>query len=297
MLESRRNRGRRIYVVLLALLTLLAVLAWLFAQPPHAARCPAGLTPLGARCCAEGQHLESGHCRGAAKRCSSAQRLERGRCTVNDARVNIDAAVLQLNVDDWDLGDRTTAPTTTRVDAFAIDRAEVSWAQWRACASDGACKVIDGGSTELPVTGVSPKQAESFCKWRGGTLPTSEQWLLAAAGPEGRRYPWGAFGLVCRRAVFGLQAGPCGEGAIGPEAPGSRPDGATPDGVLDMAGNVAEWTRDSHLRRYIARGGSYRSTLASELKVLGAGSMEQSAPDVGFRCVYPMTPVESGQRE
>jgi formylglycine-generating enzyme required for sulfatase activity len=58
----------------------------------------------------------------------------------------------------------------------------------------------------------------------------------------------------------------------------------TPDGVLDLAGNVAEWTREP--QRYVARGGSYRSHSASELKTYAA-EVSGVRPDIGFRCAYP----------
>ena len=133
---------------------------------------------------------------------------------------------------------------------------------------------------------VSVAQAESFCAWAGGRLPSSGEWLLAAAGKEGRRFPWGNTGLVCRRAVFGLGDGPCAGDGTAPDPPGSRPDGATPEGVFDLAGNVAEWTRDPD-GRVRAHGGSYLTSSAAELKSWAAAEGSEPAPDVGFRCVYP----------
>jgi hypothetical protein len=103
-------------------------------------------------------------------------------------------------------------------------------------------------------------------------------------GSDARRFPWGGTGLVCRRAAYGLAAGPCADGATGPELAGSRPDGATPDGALDLSGNVAEWTREG--RGYVARGGSFRSTSAAELKSFAAETAGVRL-DIGFRCAYP----------
>jgi len=122
----------------------------------------------------------------------------------------------------------------------------------------------------------------------GGRLPTSDEWVIAAAGHDGRRYPWGQTGLVCRRAVFGLVDGPCATGGVGPEIGGMRPDGATPDGVLDLAGNVAEWTVESD-GGYAARGGSFRSRVAGELKSWSVEEVDGSADHVGFRCAYDVT--------
>jgi formylglycine-generating enzyme required for sulfatase activity len=82
-----------------------------------------------------------------------------------------------------------------------------------------------------------------------------------------------------------LLRGPCAEhGAV--ELSGSRPDGASPDGVLDLAGNVAEWTREA-AGGYSARGGSFRSTSAAELKSWATLPDREKALYIGFRCAYP----------
>jgi formylglycine-generating enzyme required for sulfatase activity len=64
-----------------------------------------------------------------------------------------------------------------------------------------------------------------------------------------------------------------------------RPDGATPDGVLDLAGNVAEWTVEPGGAQ-VARGGSFRSRVAGELKSWAVEERSGPSDHVGFRCVY-----------
>jgi formylglycine-generating enzyme required for sulfatase activity len=168
---------------------------------------------------------------------------------------------------------------------FEIDQGEVTAARWEACRAARACeKLAVNAAPGEPVRGVSPAQAEGFCKYARGRLPTGAEWVLAAMGKEARRFPWGDTGLVCRRAAYGLSAGPCASGANGPDLVGSRPDGRTPGGVLDMAGNVAEWTREP--RGYLARGGSFRARSASDLKTYAAEA-SGARSDIGFRCVYP----------
>jgi len=56
--------------------------------------------------------------------------------------------------------------------------------------------------------------------------------------------------------------------------------------VLDLAGNLAEWTREPG-GGYAARGGSLRSTSAAELKSWAVSSDRKKALHIGFRCAYP----------
>jgi formylglycine-generating enzyme required for sulfatase activity len=163
----------------------------------------------------------------------------------------------------------------------------VTYARWKACARAGVCRALESREPGVPVTRVSAEDAQRFCEFERGRLPTADEWLFAATGRELRRFPWGSTGLVCRRATFGLADGPCGEGAEGPELAGARPDGATPRGVLDLAGNVAEWAREPD-GSFRARGGSYRSRVAADLKSWAAepAPAERAAGHVGFRCVY-----------
>lgn len=251
------------------------------------ARCPAGLDAQEARCCGAGQGLTAtGQCAGMALACAEGmQRDESGACILPDARVHIAGGTSHFGATDWEAP--VQPPHDLQVSAFELDRAEVTVARFRACANAGACpKISDESEPGRPVRNISPQEAERFCAFTGGHLPTSDEWLFAAAGSTWRRYPWGNTGLVCRRATFGLVAGPCGRSGTGPDFAGARPDGATPDGVLDLAGNVAEWTREPD-GSYAARGGSYRSELAADLKTWAVEVRQTRAPHVGFRCAYP----------
>jgi len=132
-------------------------------------------------------------------------------------------------------------------------------------------------------------EAEAYCAFRGGRLPTADEWSWAAAGAGARRYPWGDTGAVCRRAWWGLNNGPCAFGHIGPELAGLHPDGSTPEGIHDLAGNVSEWVAGAKEDgEGEIRGGSYATQLATDLRTWRAVRVLAShrAHDVGARCAY-----------
>ena len=250
-------------------------------MPPD--RCPSGMWLAQERCCGAGQGAEHGFCDGDAKSCSSAQeRSSDGQCVARFGVVSLPGGELFIGAADWDGASGGERFPRTRVAPFRIDMSEVTQARYRACASCAA----EPGAPGAPITQLTPQQAELFCRSQGGRLPAAAEWVFAAAGTAARRYPWGNSGLVCRRAAFGLEHGPCAQ-LGGPELSGSRPDGASAEGVQDLAGNVAEWTREPD-GSFAARGGSFRSSAAAELKTWAALPDQGKAPYIGFRCAYPL---------
>jgi len=261
-------------------------------QPPD--RCPPGMVALEdtrrpgrapvQRCCGVGQTVKEGACSGRAKSCATTQDLNaHGQCVARFGVVSLQGGELYIGAADWEGqtgGDRFPR---TRVEPFRIDVAEVTRERYQANETSPP-RLPEPG---LPVIHVTAVEAEAFCKTQGGRLPTAAEWVWAATGPDARRYAWGNSGLVCRRAVYGMAEGPCAQnGRI--ELVGSRPDGASPEGVLDLAGNVAEWTREAD-GSYCARGGSRHSTAAAQLKTwaneaCGNGLVKMS--HIGFRCAY-----------
>jgi formylglycine-generating enzyme len=208
---------------------------------------------------------------------------ERRGCVADPRRVAFPGGRLSLGEDDWQ-AEGVIFPRTALVGPFILDATEVTVERWEHCVRAGACRAIDDSEPGAPATGIDAKEAERFCRFENGRLPRGDEWLFAAMGAEGRRFPWGPTGLICRRAAFGLESGPCAHGG-GPELAGSRPDGATPESVFDLAGNVAEWTleRDGS---HVARGGSFRSRSALELKGWAIETAPLPARHVGFRCAY-----------
>jgi sulfatase modifying factor 1 len=139
-----------------------------------------------------------------------------------------------------------------------------------------------GGSPGLPLTGVDWRAAQAVADALGGRLPSSAEWEWMA-GRGRRRYPWGDDEPATAHAnLRGL-----GPGRATP--PGAFPAGATPEGIVDVAGNVWEWTSTTVPGGgAVVRGGSYNSII---LYATCAFTSEIPAatvsPGIGLRVVKP----------
>jgi sulfatase modifying factor 1 len=135
---------------------------------------------------------------------------------------------------------------------FEMDRTEVTVASYDRCVSAGACAPAELGGDprftrpDFPVTHVRWSDAGDYCRWTGGRLPTEAEWEYAARGPHGRDFPWGdAYNPhLANHGALADSRTDATDGFTGLAPVGSFPDGATPLGLLDMAGNVAEWVAD-----------------------------------------------------
>ncbi len=199
---------------------------------------------------------------------------------------------------------------TVYLDAYWIDRTEVTNAMYARCVAAGAClyPMIKHSNTHFgyyysleyanyPVIGLKWSSAETYCAWAGRRLPTEAEWEKAARGTDGRNYPWGNGGPSSGLLNFNNPAGDT-------TSVGSYRFGASPYGALDMAGNVTEWVADWYAAGYYGispssnptgpatgqyrglRGGSWHS---DEYSVRSA-DRRWIEPDsreitVGFRCV------------
>jgi len=151
------------------------------------------------------------------------------------------------------------------------------------------------GWENKPVTWVSQEDARAYASWAGKRLPHEWEWQYAAQGTDGRLYPWG------NEWDDGAVPVPDKSRTMrGPDPVNAHPKGASPFGVMDMVGNVWQWTEefvDEHTRGGILRGGSYYQPQGSiwyfpqayklnehgKLLLMSA-SMDRSG-GVGFRCV------------
>ena len=136
------------------------------------------------------------------------------------------------------------------LDAFWIDKTEVTNRQYLLCVEAGTCEessymtLRSPDYADFPVTYVSWENAKTYCEWAGKRLPTEIEWEKAARGSDGRIYPWGEEEptLENKRANIPYYSDNEKNLAPGLFKTGSFPDGASPYGILDMAGNVWEWT-------------------------------------------------------
>jgi formylglycine-generating enzyme len=248
------------------------------------ARCGPGFVAQGARCAVvtHDAHDATGVEGGS---CPSPLVPSPLGCDAPDVRVLVPETTLALGPSDWEAEGRVSA-RTVHAGAFRIDAFEVTVGQWsRGSPSRGGAP----GDAARAASGMTRDEAASFCADRapGGRLPTEDEWIAAAVAgaPSVPRYPWGETGAVCRRAAWGLGAGPCARGADGPDTVGSHPTGDSALGLHDLAGNVAEWVAG----RPGAKGGSWANDLAADLRIWARLDLSADARDarVGFRCVYP----------
>ncbi len=144
------------------------------------------------------------------------------------------------------------------------------------------------GEEKFPVVNVSWDDAVAFAAWEGKRLPTEEEWEFAARGRDGRLYPWGS--------EWNPEFANTAESGTGKIVEvGRYPGGASPFGVLDLCGNVWEWTA-SDLRSYLTqeliatdrkviRGGAYdvRNERATAT-YRGVVQADKVYPKTGFRC-------------
>ena len=138
-----------------------------------------------------------------------------------------------------------------------------------------------GESARLPVACLTQAEAAAAAALLGGRLPRSSEWEWMAAGAARRRYPWGDEDWRPGRAALLPSGFSC------PVAAGSHLEGATPEGVLDVAGNVWEWTATTVVGGgYVIRGGSYASQLLyARTTFRNAAPAELRSPGIGVRVV------------
>ena len=194
------------------------------------------------------------------------------------------------------------------VDDYWIYMFNVTNGQYSHCVATGACTppadeepypdLNDLEIKDKPVIGVNWEQANTYCEWMNGRLPTTAEWEKAARGPQSYTYPWGEDEPTCDL----LNYGECEDPAI--TAVYEYPEGRSFYQAFDLAGNIFEWAYDLYEDDIIAQlpdeppagppDGTERSVRGSDYEsgeelipsaLLYYLEPESFRTDLGFRCV------------
>lgn len=206
------------------------------------------------------------------------------------------------------------APHQVYLSDFWIDRTEVTVARYRQCVAAGRCNeppYASGGQRfdqpNFPVVFVTWGEAQTFCAWAGGRLPTEAEWERAAKGMNQRAYPWGNVynPLLSNHGRLGWDPLDPGDGFLELAPVDSFIDGRTADGLADLSGNVEEWVSDYYATEFpkasalnpqgpergddrVIKGGSFMSSrpwLRSSARAHEPPNVRRSVR--GFRCARP----------
>ena len=157
--------------------------------------------------------------------------------------VLIPAGEFQMGSNDSDAYDDEKPVHTVYVDAFYMDKYEVTVGQYKQFVRATGHRALppwvseDSPTDQHPVVGVSWHDAMAYAKWAGKRLPTEAEWEKAARGGlSGMKYPWGNT-ISSANANYGGNVGKTT--VVGRYA-------ANGYGLHDMAGNVWEWCLDAY---------------------------------------------------
>jgi len=188
------------------------------------------------------------------------------------------------------------------IDSFYIDTHEVSHGNYMEFVKTNKVRKPlfwnnpNFNNHKQPVVGISWKEAQSYCTWKGGRLPTEAEWEKASRGRRSVDYPWGNEPPDNTKLNFNQE--------IKKTTPvGSYEAGKSDYGVYDLAGNVSEWIYDWHLAEFylfspksnptgpqkghykVIRGGNWRNN-AEDVKMVYRNATIPSIRNktLGFRC-------------
>jgi formylglycine-generating enzyme required for sulfatase activity len=209
----------------------------------------------------------------------------------------------------WETSPRRSHRHRLWIDAFFVDRCPVTNSEYKAFLDASGYDPPDrhnflrhwqgrappAGWDNKPVTWVSIEDARAYAHWAHKRLPHEWEWQYAAQSNDGRIYPWGN--------EWNADAVPephCGREMLPPADVDAHPQGASPFGVMDLIGNVWQWTdeyADARTRAAVVRGGSAYQPQTSHWYFPQAYRLDQHgkyllmAPckdrsgAIGFRCV------------
>lgn len=214
-----------------------------------------------------------------------------------------------------------------KLSAYEIDRTEVTVSAYENCTRAGVCAPptfargdLRFDRSDYPVTHVRWEDGGRYCHFMGGRLPTEAEWEFAARGARRRVFPYGNMPnpRVCNQGSRSRDDTDDRDGYVYLAPVGALAGCTTPEGVLDLAGNAAEWVSDFYTidesgfgyggndledpkgpvtgTFHVVRGGSYHDAPDA---LRGAARTFQTAArseHVGFRCAYDASFTSSASR-
>ena len=211
--------------------------------------------------------------------------------------IQIPPGYCYMGTEDHELDERPSH--SVKMLAFDLDATEVTVAQYDACVAAGSCSHADQGEycnggmpdrQDHPINCVDWNQARTYCAWANKRLPTETEWECVARYTDGREYPWGDSSPASQPCWkrWSTRHGTC--------PVGSHQSDASPLEVLDLGGNVSEWTATQYCDSYddrpyctqarVLRGGNWVHEDASDIR---AANRHWHLPSLrsaenGFRC-------------
>jgi len=182
---------------------------------------------------------------------------------------------------------------------FAWTTTEVTVAAYRACVKTGKCATIEEDACtyrnpkldDYPIDCATWAQADQFCRAMGKRLPTEEEWEYGARGMDRRRYPWGNSDPHYDPSTYGYKE-------FCQITPGKTPcpvdqfkKFASPFGLLNMTGNLSEWTSSEDCEpkgpcRRIVRGSGSPSLASYEARIVTAKRLVSDHPQSDFGVLF-----------
>ena len=228
-----------------------------------------------------------------------------------EGMVHIPGGTFQMGTEFVHYNDNERPVHSVTLSPYCMAQTEVTVGGYKACQDAGACTAWhfslwctrddEPDRLNRPRNCIDWVQADQFCRWRGGRLPTEAEWEFAAVGTDGRMYPWGNEAPDATRARYG------GREVIGGTSDvGTHPAGRSAFGLDDMAGNVSEWVQDfdcpypavaqtnplcdvnprPNWDDRVARGAAWDANYPEALRAAerGGGSATSGSYDRGARC-------------
>ncbi len=232
---------------------------------------------------------------------------QRAQLPTQDGMIRLPGGKFTMGTSDEKAPSNERPAHAATVAPFWIDRTEVTVGSYRACVDKHACAIpaktsrfcsYEMGDADLPVSCVHWADADAYCRFAGKRLLHETEWEFAARGTSGAKFPWGGGITTCATAATLLREG-TGKSCSGlrPAKVGTHPLGASQFGIVDLSGNVEEWTADWYAEHaasgaspragasHVLRGGGWLSP-PSMTKTTSRdwGSAMEAGPNIGFRC-------------